>query len=233
MATDPNSLLAGSACVNNFGPGGFPLLELKLLGLWATQENASAKTDPATLLAGSQCYANYQAQAWLLKLGLLRNILSGLAPTLPTEPQFLMFTQSYFDYNNFGPGMWSLFDVGLLGQIVLQNNPAADIKPADLLAGSNCNNNYAEQSWLLKLGLLQHTSQAVNPSAATDPASLLALSACYNNYGPGMWPLFEVQLLNLIFNNGGVIPPPTDDYRITSDGSTRSTSTGDLRIVKP
>jgi len=206
MATSPQSLLGGSACINNFGPGGFPLMEIELLSQWATALNPSASTNPAVLLANAACYNNYSAQSWLLKLGLLKNIILGIAPTMLTDPQFLLFADGTFCYNNYGPGTFPLLDIALLTDIVLQKNPAANTNPASLLAGSGCYNNYSAQSWLVKLGLLQEISQSVNPSAPTDAASLLSAAMCYNCYGPGIWPLLEVQLLNLIFTNGGVTP---------------------------
>ena len=204
-ASDVQALLNASYCINNYGPGGWPLIELGLLKQWALAENAAAVTDPAALLALSACYNNYSAQAWLLKLGLERNIINGLSPTTPTDPQSLLDAASCT--NNFG-GTIALQDLVLLTQITVEANPAAVTDPAALIALGNCYNNYSAQAWLIRLGLLAQISMAVNPSAAVDAPTLLANAQCYNCYGPGLWPLFQVQLLILIKASGGVTPLP-------------------------
>ncbi len=203
-SSDIQSLLDSSYCINNFGPGGWPLIELGLLKQWAVAANASAVTDPAALLASAACFNNYSAQAWLIKLGLEKNILAGLSASTPSDAQSLLDTSACA--NNFA-GTIALQDLVLLTRIVLLANPSSVTDPAALIALGSCYNNYSSQAWLLRFGLLAQISLAVNPSASVEPADLLASAQCYNCYGPGIWPLLEVQLLNLIFTNGGLIPP--------------------------
>lgn len=73
-------------------------------------------TDAPTLLATAQCYNNYSAQSWLLKLGLLRQIVLSLNPMTATDPQSLLSSAAC--YNNYGPGVWPLLELQLLALIV-------------------------------------------------------------------------------------------------------------------
>jgi len=73
-------------------------------------------TDAPTLLAASACYNNYSAQSWLLKLGLLRQIVLSLNPMAATDPQSLL--NSAQCYNCYGPGTWPLLELQLLNLIV-------------------------------------------------------------------------------------------------------------------
>lgn len=215
---DIQDILNESQCLIHYGPGGWPLLEIKLLSEWLLALNPSADTDPKYLIESARCYQQYGAQAWLLKLGLLKNILLGLNPSAETDPQSLINNC----YNNFGQSIWAILDITFLKKIVLANNPAAEVDPAVLLKSSQCQNNYSAQSWAMRLALLAQISSYLNTSASVDAASLLAGSGCYNCFGPGLWPLMEVQLLSQIFTYSGVTSPSilleSGDYVLTETG---------------
>jgi len=72
-------------------------------------------TDPQSLLNGAACYNNYSAQSWLLKLGLLKQILLNQNPMAATDPQSLLSSAQC--YNCYGPGVWPLLELELLSQI--------------------------------------------------------------------------------------------------------------------
>lgn len=226
---NPSSLITSAACINGYGPGGWPIIEIGLLSRWASSLDAANNTDPATLISGVKCYACYLNNAWLLNLALLRNIALGLDPTLDVSASAL---SSAIECSNcYAPGGTAISDMALLTQIVLVNNPAADVQPEDVIQGGSMINGYSTQVWLMKLALLREISLSLNPSASVEAADLLASSQCYNCFGPGLWPLLEVELLYVIFTKSGVIPPEVDNFRITSDASFRITSDGGSRIT--
>jgi hypothetical protein len=189
-------LLSEGSCINCYGPGGWPIIEIGLLSAWAVSLNAGAVTDPAALITSAKCFHAYSAQAWLLKLGLLKNIATGLDNTADTSPQALIEASACV--NSFGPGTWPIIELALLAEITTTNDPAADTTDSVLITANPCVNNYSAQSWLMKLALLSEISLSVNPSASVEPADLLAASSCYNCYGPGLWPLMEIALLEII-----------------------------------
>ncbi len=74
MATDAQTLLAGSNCYNNFSAQ-FSLLKLGLLRQIVLAQNPMADTSPQTLLANVNCYNCYGPGVWpLLELALLQAI---------------------------------------------------------------------------------------------------------------------------------------------------------------
>lgn len=71
-------------------------------------------TDPQSLLTAATCYDCYLPQAWLLKLGLLKQILLNQNAMADTTPQGLITAAQCYDC----PPLYALYELGLLQQIV-------------------------------------------------------------------------------------------------------------------
>ena len=73
-------------------------------------------TDAKSLLSSAACFNNFSAQTWLLRLGLLRQIVLNASPSADVSPQGLLTAAQC--YNCYGPGVWPLLKLGLLMLIV-------------------------------------------------------------------------------------------------------------------
>ena len=219
MATiDVPALLSEANCLNCYGPGGWPLIELGLLTEWYHTIAPTASTDPARLLTDAACFNCYESSDWLMKLALLKNIALGLNPS--TDLSVAAIMRGVSCVNCYGPGFVPLLDLALLTRIVAVTNPVALRSAPAVITSVPCLNCYSMQSWLLKLSLLAKISQVVNPSASVNPRDLLSSSNCYNCYGPGIWPMMEVYLLQVILDSSSIECVLTD-VQVFLDNFTR------------
>ena len=141
--TDVPTILANSWCYNQYGPGGFPLMEVQLLVNWLQALNPSANVTPAALMTSANCYNNYSAQSWLLKLGLEKNIAAGLTASGTDVPTLLNSSACYVNY---GPGVWPVLYIDMLAKTVSIKSPSTAVDAVTLLTASSCWNNYSAQS---------------------------------------------------------------------------------------